>query len=337
MTNTPNFNLSIAEGTDTVNLLTQCYPNFETIDTVMKENKDAAITTATETKTGTNHSIVRANADAEVFRFTATSDYVAGDTFTVDAQAVTVTTPDGQSLQSGAFVINKSVMCCLVGTVLTVFVGGGSSDAQTLGGQLPSYYAKQSDMDVVENDVDTLNSNLTDFDWSKTSIPIGTNINTIIQMLMEKSFPKVLNLLTKSTSLWKTYLNNYTPSSNSVTYTNYTWKWSIRGSASGGEHKALVLLDDEIDITNLNTIVIIGSAYAEGTASCKIGLYRNRPTSFVEPFDVELFSGSATTASANISVNTDISNYTGKYYIGISFELYSTQIREISLTKCELS
>lgn len=197
MTNTPNFNLSIAEGTDTVNLLTQCYPNFETIDTVMKENKDAAITTATETKTGTNHSIVRANADAEVFRFTATSDYVAGDTFTVDAQAVTVTTPDGQSLQSGAFVINKSVLCCLVGTVLTVFVGGGSSDAQTLGGQLPSYYAKQSDMDIVENDVNTLNSNLTDLetlDFSRTSIPSGTTFNSVVQQLMNKLFPKTFAL-----------------------------------------------------------------------------------------------------------------------------------------------
>lgn len=181
MTNTPNFNLSIAEGTDTVNLLTQCYPNFETIDTVMKENKDAAITTATETKTGTNHSIVRANADAEVFRFTATSDYVAGDTFTVDAQAVTVTTPDGQSLQSGAFVINKSVICCLVGTVLTVFVGGGSSDAQTLGGQLPSYYAKQSDMDIVENDVDTLNSNLTALEGRVDALENGEIYSTTEQ------------------------------------------------------------------------------------------------------------------------------------------------------------
>lgn len=185
MTNTPNFNLSIAEGTDTVNLLTQCYPNFETIDTVMKENKDAAITTATETKTGTNHSIVRANADAEVFRFTATSDYVAGDTFTVDAQAVTVTTPDGQSLQSGAFVINKSVICCLVGTVLTVFVGGGSSDAQTLGGQLPSYYAKQSDMDVVENDVDTLNSNLTALEVRVEALESGSADDYILGDLVD--------------------------------------------------------------------------------------------------------------------------------------------------------
>lgn len=164
MTNTPNYNLSIAEGTDTVNLLTQCYPNFETIDTAMKENKDAGVGTATETKTGTNHSVIRNNTDGAVFAFTATSNYVAGDTFTVDAQAVTATTPDGQSLPSGAFVINKSVLCRLDGTVLTVFTGGGSTDAETLGGQLPSFYAKQSDMDIVENDVNTLNSNLTALD-----------------------------------------------------------------------------------------------------------------------------------------------------------------------------
>lgn len=170
MTNTPNYNLSIAEGTDTVNLLTQCYPNFETIDTAMKENKDAGVGTATETKTGTNHSVIRNNTDGAVFAFTATSNYVAGDTFTVDAQAVTVTTPDGQSLPSGAFVINKSVLCRLDGTVLTVFTGGGSTDAETLGGELPSFYAKQSDMDVVENDVNILNSNLTDNYYTKNEI-----------------------------------------------------------------------------------------------------------------------------------------------------------------------
>lgn len=204
MTNTPNYNLSIAEGTDTVNLLTQCYPNFETIDTAMKENKDAGVGTATETKTGTNHSVIRNNTDGAVFAFTATSNYVAGDTFTVDAQAVTVTTPDGQSLPSGAFVINKSVLCRLDGTVLTIFTGGGSTDAETLGGELPSFYAKQSDMDIVENDVNVLNSNLTDYDFSNTSME-QTDFKSMVQMILNKVFPKFDGYVFAN----NTYLNGY--------------------------------------------------------------------------------------------------------------------------------
>lgn len=157
MTNTQNYNLTIAEGTDTVNLLTQCYPNFETIDEAMKANKDAAISTSVETRTGTNHAIIRTNPDAAVFRFVATSNYVAGDTFTVDTQVVTATSVDGKSLASGAFVINQNVLCILVGTVLTVLVGGGSADlaedSKKLGGELPAYYAEASRVTAVENDL----------------------------------------------------------------------------------------------------------------------------------------------------------------------------------------
>lgn len=41
----------------------------------------------------------------------------------------------------------------------------------------------------VASALNALNSNLSNFDWSKTSIPSGTNINAIIQMLMDKTFP----------------------------------------------------------------------------------------------------------------------------------------------------
>lgn len=126
---TSNFNFMIAEGTDTVNLLTQCYPNFTSLDSILQAIKEHGVTPAVSTKTGTVHAIVRTDADCDVIRWVNTANYVAGDTFTVDGVSVTATAMDGTSLPAGAFVINQSSMAILNGTVLT-FVGvSGSSTA----------------------------------------------------------------------------------------------------------------------------------------------------------------------------------------------------------------
>ena len=117
---TPNFNFSIAEGTDTVNLLTQSYPNFTALDTYLEDVKATGITKAVHTKVGTVHELVRADADCEVFRFVATSNFAVNDTFTVDGVAVTTTAMDGTALPAGAFVINQSVEAILNGLVLTI-------------------------------------------------------------------------------------------------------------------------------------------------------------------------------------------------------------------------
>lgn len=119
---TSNFNFMVAEGTDTVNLLTQCYPNFTSLDTILQAIKENGVTSAVSTKTGTVHAIVRTDADCNVIRWVNTANYVAGDTFTVDGVSVTATAMNGTSLPAGAFVINQSSMAILNGTVLT-FVG----------------------------------------------------------------------------------------------------------------------------------------------------------------------------------------------------------------------
>lgn len=129
MATTPNYGYTIPVSTDIVNLLTQCYPNFSQIDTDLKAVSDAAVTVATENKTGTVHNLVRANTDRNFIYFTATSDFNAGDTFTVDGNAVTVKTVSGTSLDTGAFVINSTVVGVLVGSLLTILVGGGASNA----------------------------------------------------------------------------------------------------------------------------------------------------------------------------------------------------------------
>lgn len=130
MTNTPNFNFTIAEGTDTVNLLTQLYPNFTSLDTILQAIKESGTTTAVTTKVGTVHQIVRNVADCNVIRWIATANYAAGDTFTVDGNAVTATAMDGTALPGGAFVINQSVLAILNSGVLTIVgVPGVSSVA----------------------------------------------------------------------------------------------------------------------------------------------------------------------------------------------------------------
>lgn len=127
MTTTPNYGLKIAEGTDTVNLLTQCYPNFTDLDSILKSIELTGITSSVATKAGTVFNVVRTNTDLNVLKFVATANYAAGDTFTVDGVSVTATAVDGTALPAGAFVINQTVLALLNGTVLTVLVGGGIS------------------------------------------------------------------------------------------------------------------------------------------------------------------------------------------------------------------
>ena len=130
MSLTPNFGLNIPDAGDIVNLLTQCYPNFTLIDTAMQAIKETGVTSATETKSGTTHQIVRTVADCNVLRFTATSNFVTGDTFTVDGVPVTGVAVNGTSLQTGDFVINSDVMAILNGGKLTLLTGGsGANDA----------------------------------------------------------------------------------------------------------------------------------------------------------------------------------------------------------------
>lgn len=126
MTTTPNYGFKIAEGTDTVNLLTQSYPNFTDLDSILKSIELTGITSSVATKAGTVFNIVRTNTDLNVLKFVATANYASGDTFTVDGVSVTATAVDGTALPGGAFVINQTVMALLNGTVLTVLVGGGS-------------------------------------------------------------------------------------------------------------------------------------------------------------------------------------------------------------------
>lgn len=121
---TSNYHLNLPEGTDVVNPLVQDNPNYSAIDVAMFANKQAVIGSATEVVSGTAHAITRANTDSNYFRFTATGNWVAGDTMTVDGTTVNVYLSDGTTLDSGAYVINSEVLAILNGTRVTLIVSG---------------------------------------------------------------------------------------------------------------------------------------------------------------------------------------------------------------------
>lgn len=157
MRESEHFNLFLAEGSDIVNPLVQDVQNYEAIDGQMFKNQNAGVQNATELKNGTVHAITRNVPDAQFITFTATSNYTAGETFTVDGIQVSALTVSGETLPTGAYVINSQVLCVLKGTLLTVY-GVGSEVADNslaLNGHPDTYFGTKENVD---NAIDTANA-----------------------------------------------------------------------------------------------------------------------------------------------------------------------------------
>ena len=164
MNQTTNYELKQYEGSDTFNPLQVDVPNLTTIDTVMHTNAINSVPKATHILSGTVHAIVRDNPDAAMFVFVATAPFTFGDSFTVDGIAYTAQLTDGQQLNTNAFVEGANVLCCLEGAELTFFVAstGTAPDSDRLGGELPAYYATQSDMTDAQGDISQNASDIND-------------------------------------------------------------------------------------------------------------------------------------------------------------------------------
>ena len=162
MTKTNNYGLNVVEGTDVVNLLTQMNPNTTKIDEVMKANENSGIQNATELYSNNIHAITRSKKDASMFKFTAVSNFTAGDTFTVDGIQVTALLTSGEPLGTGAYIIGSEILCSLKGTLLTIFTQSGknpiASDSERLGGKLPEYYATAEKLAEVKSTADNASS-----------------------------------------------------------------------------------------------------------------------------------------------------------------------------------
>ena len=159
MQTTDNVGLKLYEGTDLFNPLVVENPNCETLDEVIKAISDQAVGSATELVTGTVHALTRGldDTDRDVFIFTATSNFTAGDTFTLDGQQVSALTVAGTQLASNCYIIGSSVLVHKRDTLLTFYVSETTAkDAEKLGGELPSYYATKSGLDAVVADISAL-------------------------------------------------------------------------------------------------------------------------------------------------------------------------------------
>lgn len=210
MLQSTHYELKLVEGSDIVNPLVIDRPNYEAIDGVMYENESKSIGDATELKSGTIHALTRTKGNQRFFCFTATSNYDAGDTFTVDSVPVTALLPNGTALPDNAYVVNGTVLCSLIGTLLTVYSVGSAiaDDAIRFGGELPAYYATASDLATVEttanaastlsinnsNQISEINSKLADvkgikiIQHSLSNVQVGTGV-TFIDALAETDVP----------------------------------------------------------------------------------------------------------------------------------------------------
>ena len=161
MGTTPNYNFNVPVGSDIVNLLTQNNPNWEALDTILKTISNTGVGTATELKTGTVHSLTRSDTDKKVFTFDATTNFVAGETFLLDGEQVTALTASGEQLSTGCYVIGSNVLVSVHDTLLTFYVPESTAkDAQRLGGELPSHYATEADLEDIQNDMSAVEAKL---------------------------------------------------------------------------------------------------------------------------------------------------------------------------------
>ena len=162
MNQSTNYNFNLPEGTDLVNLLTQLIPNWSSLDSILKGVENQAFTNCTEVTSLGVHAISRTNADGKILKWVATSNFTAGETFTVDGNVVAASTPAGATLATGAYVTGAIVIAALNSdeSAMTIFVSGTNvaTDSERLGGELPSYYATDSDMDIAKQAITDLDN-----------------------------------------------------------------------------------------------------------------------------------------------------------------------------------
>lgn len=152
MNQTTNYNFNVPVGSDIVNPLVQDFPNWESLDTILRNVANTGVTTATHTKTGTIHTLTFSETTVPMIRFQATADFNTNDAFTVNGISVSALTVSGQALPDGAFVIGSMVLCELRDNLLTVYSSG--TDANTLQGHPASYFATASDLETVDDKAD---------------------------------------------------------------------------------------------------------------------------------------------------------------------------------------
>lgn len=188
MNQTSNYGFNVPVGADIVNPLVQDFPNWDSLDTILRNVANTGVTTATHTKAGTIHTLSFSDTTVPMIRFQATADFNVNDTFTVNGLSVSALTVSGESLPAGAFVIGSMVLCELRDNLLTVYTSG--TDANTLQGHSASYFATASDLQTVDDKadanrvlIDQINSDLNNVHGYNTvyatAVAVGSTSTTI--------------------------------------------------------------------------------------------------------------------------------------------------------------
>ena len=191
MQNTDNFDLKIYEGEDLFNPLVVENANAQAIDNQMKKNENHTVGDATELVSGTVHALTRLTPDTPMLRFTATSRFTAGDTFTVDGVQVSALTVSGEQLPDGAYIIGSEVLAYLKGTLLTFFTSQGTlataQNALKLGGNTPEYYATSTEVQTAQNTATAAGNLANEINSNLDIKPICTTNNESMNVLTYQS------------------------------------------------------------------------------------------------------------------------------------------------------
>lgn len=161
MSTTQYLGLNKPSGNDLVNPLTDTFPNWDIVDESYHELDIRALGRATELVSQGVHAITIIDTDCKTIKWTATANFTAGDTFTVNGIQCNAYLPSGEALGTNAYITGAQVIASLNddNSAMTVYVPQGAvavaSDSERLGGELPSYYATKSYADGIKSTADS--------------------------------------------------------------------------------------------------------------------------------------------------------------------------------------
>lgn len=239
MSQTTYYELNKPTGSDLVNLLTDTFPNWDIVDNALHELDTRSICNATEVVSLGVHAISRLNTNTKFIKWIATANFTAGDTFTIDGDVVAASTPGGSTLGTNAYVTGAVVVACLNAdnSAMTVYVNGVATadDADRLGGELPAYYAKESDMSDALTDI----SNIKALDGTTSIVGIGDGtltgaISALKSDLTANKFANGVNL------------SSYTSTSNLYTFPSDGYIYVHRNGSDNDVSSVCLLGSDSI-------------------------------------------------------------------------------------------
>ena len=156
MSTTQYLGLNKPSGNDLVNPLTDTFPNWDIVDNAYHGLDIRSIGRATELVSQGVHAITVLDTDCKTIKWTATANFTAGETFTINGIQCNAYLPSGEALGTNAYVSGAQVIASLNddNSAMTVYVPQGAvavaSDSERLGGELPSYYATKAYADGIK-------------------------------------------------------------------------------------------------------------------------------------------------------------------------------------------